>query len=194
MRYSRIAALLLGAWLGGSFLLIYLAVNGFEHATATLTAPPPQLASTLEAIPQSSQRALLRYVAVEQNRFYFDFWESAELVMGFVLILILFFGMESRLMSALTLGMVLVVTFQHLLISPELNWLGRSIEFIPWSTQSQPRDQFWRLHTMYILLDFLKIALGGVIGMLLITAQRRRRNRFQEDDDELIEKRLARAR
>jgi hypothetical protein len=194
MRYSRIAAMILGAWLGGSFLLIYLAANGFESAAAMLNAPPAQLTQTLQAIPPSSQRALLRYVAVEQNRLYFDVWESAQLVLGFALILVLFFGLESRLMSALTLGMMLVVSFQHLLISPELNWLGRSIEFIPWTVQSDPRDQFWRLHTLYIVLDVLQIALGGVVSILLITAQRRRRSRYQEDDDELIEKRLAKAR
>lgn len=194
MRYSRIAAMIMGAWLGGSFLLMYLAANGFEHATAMLNAPPSQLTQTLQAIPPTSQRAFLRYVAVEQNRFFFDVWESTEFVIGFGLILILFFGLESRLMSALTLGMVLVVAFQHLMITPELNWLGRSIEFIPWTAESQPRDQFWKLHTLYIALDVLKIALGGVVALLLVTASRRRRVRTPDEDSQLIEKRLARAR
>jgi len=194
MRFSRVAAMIMGAWLGISFLSIYLAAGGFVHAAAILNAAPPQLTQTLQAVPQSSQRALLRYFELEQNRAYFDFWESTELVIGFLLILVLFFGLESRLMSALTLAMVLVVTFQHLLISPELNWLARGMEFVPWTAQSQPRDQFWRLHTMYMALEVLKIALGGVVSMLLITAQRRRRSRYQEDDDDLLEKRLARAR
>ena len=194
MRFSRVAAMIMGAWLGISFLSIYLAASGFEQSAAMLNAAPPQLTQTLQAVPQSSQRALLRYFELEQNRYYFDFWESTELVIGFLLILVLFFGLESRLMSALTLAMVLVVTFQHLLISPELNWLSRGIEFVPWTAQSQARDQFWRLHTMYLALEVLKIALGGVVSMLLITAQRRRRSRYQEDDDDMLEKRLARAR
>ena len=194
MRFSRVAAMIMGAWLGISFVFIYLAASGFEHATVVLNAIPPQLAQTLQAVPQASQRALTRYFELEQNRFYFDFWESTELVIGFLLILVLFFGLESRLMSALTLAMVLIVTFQHLFISPELNWLGRGIEFVPWSAQSQPRDQFWRLHMLYVALEVLKIAVGGAVSMLLITAQRRRRSRHQEDDDDMIEKRLARAR
>jgi hypothetical protein len=194
MRYSRIGAMILGAWLGGGFLLMYLASNGFERVTGILGGPPPQVAKTLQAIPPADQRALLRYVVVEQNRFYFETWENTEFVVGFALILLFFLGLESRLMSALTLGMVLVVAFQHLMITPELNYLSRSIEFIPWTAESAPRDQFWKLHTLYIVLDILKIALGALVGVLLITAQRRRRARGQDEDDELIEKRLVRSR
>jgi hypothetical protein len=194
MRYSRIAAIFLGAWLWGSFLLMYLAAEGFERALTVLTAPPTPLADTLQAIPSASQRAVLRYVVADQNRFFFEFWENAEFVIGVALIMLLFLGVESRLMSALTLGMVLVVAFQHLMITPELGYLSRTIEFIPGKVDSPPRDQFWKLHTLYITLDVLKIALGGLVSMLLITAQRKRRSRSSQSDAELIEKRLARAR
>ena len=193
MRYSRIAAMILGAWLGCSMLLMYLGANGFERALTLLNGAPAQLTQTLQSIPLANQRALLRYVVVDQNRFYFEFWESTEFVIGFMLIVILFLGVESRLMSALTLGMVLVVAFQHLMITPELSYLSRGLEFVPWTADSPTRDQFWKLHTLYIVLDVLKIALGALVSILLITAQRKRRSRSQSDE-ELIEKRLARAR
>ena len=192
MRYSRIAAWVLGAWLGGSLLLIYLAANGLERATGLLTAPPAPLAQMLQTLPPANQRAILRYVVVDQNHYYFEVWENAELATGFLVIAILFLGVESRLMSGLTLGMVLVVAFQHLKITPELSYLSRSIEFIPWTAESPPRDQFWKLHTLYVTLDVLKLALGSLVSWLLISSQRKRRVR--SNDDELIAKRLARAR
>lgn len=194
MRYSRIAAIILGAWLGGNFLLMYLASNGFERASGLLNGAPAPLVQTLQPLPPLTQRAVLRYVVVDQNRFYFEFWENAEFVIGFTLILLLFLGVESRLMSALILGMVLVVAFQHLKITPELSYLSRSIEFVPWTADSSARDQFWKLHTLYITLEILKIALGALVSIMLITASRRRRVRSHEDDDELLEKRLARVR
>jgi hypothetical protein len=32
--------------------------------------------------------------------------------------------------------------FQHLKITPEVPWLGRSIDFLPATAESQARDQF----------------------------------------------------
>ncbi len=192
VRYSRVAAWIMGAWLGGSLLLTYLAANGLERAAGLLTAPPAPFAQILQTLPLANQRALLRYVVVDQNHYYFEVWENTELAIGFLMIALLFLGVESRLMSGLTLGMVLVVAFQHLKITPELSYLSRSIEFIPWTAESPSRDQFWKLHTLYITLEVLKFALGALVSWLLITARRKRR--ASSHDDELIGKRLARSR
>src|SRR5271154_4713397 len=99
MRYSRVAALMMGAWLGASLLLIYLAANGLERTNALLAAPPVPLALALQTVPPANQRAILRYAVVDQNRFYFEFWENSELAIGFLLIAVLFLGVDSRLMS-----------------------------------------------------------------------------------------------
>jgi hypothetical protein len=180
MRHTRIAAFVLGAWLLGTLFMIFVATQNFETVDRVMKAPPPEAYKMILALGNDSARMLLRYVAGEENRFFFENWELAQLVLGIVLTALLIFGVESRMLAGFSGAMLILTIFEHFKITPELAWLGRSFDFLPWTAESLSRDQFWKLHGAYSAIEIVKILLGVVIaGFLFQMRQRRPKQRVQ---------------
>ena len=138
--------------------------------------------STIVQDLRYSARQLLRYLAGEENRGFFEVWELAQLVLGTALSASLLLGVEKRLLAGLAGAMLALTLFQHLKITPELSWMGRSIDFLPAATESQARDQFWKLHGIYAGIEVAKMLLAVTIAGFLFPMRRRRlRQRVQID-------------
>jgi len=127
----------------------------------------------IDKLGHDSARQLLRYLAGEENRGYFETWEIAQLALGIVLAAILLFGLEKRLLAGLTGGVLALTLFQSLKLRPDLVWLGRSIDFLPAAVESQARAQFGRLHGIYGGIEIVKILLLLTIVGLLFRMRRR---------------------
>jgi hypothetical protein len=182
MHHTRIAAFLLGAWLLGSLFLTFVATRNFRTVDAVLKTPPPEASKMIQGLGHDNARQLLRYLAGEENRGYFDAWELAQLGLGTALTGFLLFGVEKRLLAGLAGAMLVLTLFQHLKITPELEWLGRSIDFLPATAESQARDQFWKLHGIYGGIEVVKMLLAVVIAGFLFPMRRRSlRQRVQVD-------------
>lgn len=125
---------------------------------------------------------LLRHQASLQNLGVFENWERAQLALGFLLLLALFFGVESR-PSALvfTLIMSAAVVFQHWLLTPEIAALGGLIEFIPSTVPATERTRFWNYHAAYSITELVKLGLGLLLALGLL--KRRRRSVKQLDSE-----------
>ncbi len=82
MSTRRFVAFLLGVWLGGSLFMYVIATHNLESADRVLGSPPPAAAKILDSLGAESARLLLRYQASELNRVYFEYWGSAQLVIG----------------------------------------------------------------------------------------------------------------
>ena len=54
-----------------------------------------------------SARQLLRYLAGEENRYFFENWEVAQLILGAVLTVVLIFGVESRMLAGFSSAMLM---------------------------------------------------------------------------------------
>ena len=174
MHHGRLASFLLGAWLAGSFLMLWIATESLGVVDDAMSSPPIAAAKLVRTIGKDNARALLRYSAGEQNRFLFEGWELAQMALAVALILVLLLGLNSRLLAGLTAGMLLLVLFAHFRVTADLAWLGKNIEFVPWSAESSERDQFWRQHAVYSAIETIKLLLGGAVGVLLFTMRRRR--------------------
>ena len=174
MHHGRIASFLLGAWLAGSVLMLWIATQSLGVVDDAIGSPPSAAAKIIKTIGKDNARALLRYSAGEQNRFLFEGWELVQMALAVGLILVLILGLKSRLLAALTAGMLLLVLFAHFRVTADLAWLGKSIEFIPWAAESLERDQFWRQHAVYSAIEAGKLLLGAAVGVLLFTMRRRR--------------------
>ncbi len=182
MHHTRIAAFLLGAWLLGCLFLAFVATRNFRTVDAVLAAPPPEASKMLQTLGHDNARQLLRYLAGEENRGFFDTWELAQLVLGTALTGFLLFGVEKRLLAGLAGAMLILTLFQHLKITPELLWLGRSIDFLPGTAESQARDQFWKLHGIYGGIEVMKMLLAVAIAAFLFPMRRRRLRQRVEID------------
>jgi hypothetical protein len=180
MRHTRIAAFLLGAWLLGTVFMVFVATQNFETVDRVLKTAPPDASKMIAALGNENARQLLRYLAGEENRYFFENWEVAQLILGALLTVVLLFGVESRMLAGFSVAMLILTIFEHLKITPEMTWLGRSFDFLPWTAESLARDQFWKLHGAYSAIEIVKMLLAIVIaGFLFQLRQRRRKERVQ---------------
>jgi hypothetical protein len=181
MHYSRISAFLLGALLTGSLFMAFVATGNFQTVSTILKSPPPQADKMIKTLGDENARLLLRYQAGEENRLFFESWEAAQLVLAIVLAGLLFLAGNRRLLAGLAGAMVILTIFQHFKITPELVWQGRSIDFVPVTSDSPARQQFFKLHTAYGVIEAVKLLLMIVIGIGLFPRRRRSRQRVEID-------------
>jgi len=173
MHHTRIAAFLLGALLLGSLFLAFVATRNFRAVDSVLNSPPPEASKMIQTLGHENARQLLRYLAGEENRGYFEVWELAQLALGTALTGFLLFGVENRLLAGLA-GMMLILTlFQHFKITPDLLWMGRSIDFLPAAAESETHAQFWKLHGIYGGIEVVKMLLAVTIAGFLLPMRRR---------------------
>ena len=175
MHYSRIAACILGAWLAGSLYMAFVATQNFRRAEEVLSAPPPEIGKVIQTAGPENSRLLLRHLVGEQNRFYFNSWELAQFALGLLLCGVLFIEPNNRKLVGFAAAMLALTAFAHFVMTPELIWLGRLIEFQP--AASPQRDQFSKLHVMYGVMEAVKILLGVALAGLLFRMRRRVRQK-----------------
>lgn len=163
-------------------MLAFIATQNFERANEILSAPPPELAKAIENAGSGNARMLLRHLVGEENRSFFSSWELAQFGIGALLTAVLFIEPSSRKLAGLSAAMLVLTAFAHFIMTPELIWLGRSIEFLPVDAASKQRDQFSKLHVMYGVMEGAKILLGCVLAVLLFTMSRRRHRQKEQLD------------
>ena len=111
-----------------------------------------------------SLRLLLRYFAGETNRYLFEQWEWAELLIGLALLVVLLFCRPyQKFAMALCLLMLLVVAGQRFKLTPAITQLGRQLEF---STTASRR--FAAYHAAYGYMEIGKLVLGVVMAARLL--------------------------
>jgi len=181
MHYSRISAFLLGGLLIGSLFMGFVATGNFQTVSEILKSPPPQAEKMIKALGDENARLLLRYQAGEENRLFFQTWETAQLVLGLLLAVLLFLMGNRRLLAGFAGAMLILTIFQHFKITPELVWQGRSIDFVPVGGDPSARQQFGRLHAAYGMIEVVKLLLLIVIGIGLLPRHRRSSPRVQID-------------
>lgn len=166
-----------------------VATQNFRSVDRLLAEPSASAQQQLQKLGPGPARMLLRYQVSEQNRWYFETWGIAEIVLGTILLLVLLFGStETKLTLLLSLLMLLIALIQRFALTPEIVALGRLIDFVPAGQASPERARFWMLHSAYSGLELLKWALGALLAARLLFRHKKR----PEDEDrdiELLERR-----
>jgi hypothetical protein len=179
MHSSRISAFLLGALLTGSLFMAFVATGNFQTVSEILKTPPPQADKMIKVLGDENARLLLRYLAGEENRLFFETWETAQLVLGLLLTALLFLGGNKRLLAGLAGAIMILTVFQHFKITPELVWQGRAIDFVPATGDPAARQQFFKLHAAYGVIEVVKLLLIIGIGIGLFPRRRRSHQRVE---------------
>jgi hypothetical protein len=179
MHYSRISAFLLGALLTGSLFMAFVATGNFQTASEILKAPPAPAEKMIKLLGDENARMLLRYQAGEENRHFFEAWEIAQLTLGLFLAGLLFLMGNRRLLAGFAGALIILTAFQHFKITPELVWQGRSIDFVPVAADPGARQQFFRLHAAYGVIEAVKFLLILAIGIGLFPRRRHSSQRIE---------------
>jgi len=181
MGFRRIVAFLMGAWVGGSALLIWGVYQNFNAIDEIFKNPPDQVQKDTVILGPERVRELLRYSVGIENGDIFYTWEEIQIGIGLLAAILLFLESSTRVLSTVPLAMTLLVLFLHLRISPDLSLSYRLFAFTPWTAESHQRDQFWKLHAIYEGIEFVKCLFGIVLTQILFlgpnTRYRRKKRR-----------------
>lgn len=175
MHLTRIAALLLGAWLGGCLFMDTVATQNFRSVDRMLASPTAQMKQRIDALGgHDAARALLRYQASEQNRQYFTNWEQVQIVLGLLLMLMLYVAGQRDRVTLWLAGLILVVAvLMHFLLTPEITRLGRAMDFAPVGRPSGESTRFWIFHGIYSALELIKLGWGVALGVWLVLPRKK---------------------
>ncbi|MGO4880312.1 MAG: hypothetical protein ACLP59_05760 [Bryobacteraceae bacterium] len=144
-----------------------------------LAKPAPLAAQQIEKLGPDAARVFLRHQVSEQNRWYFETWGVTETIIGAALLMVLIFGSTERNMTVLTaLLMLLIAVVQRFILTPQMVFLGRLIDWIPVDQPAPERVRFWMLHNAYVGLEMLNWALGLFLTARLLF-RRRKRNEME---------------
>jgi hypothetical protein len=179
MHTRRIATFLLGTWIGCSILMAFIAIQNSRSPDLIMNAPVQSASAMIETLGREPARLLLRHLAWEQNRLYVPAWEQVEIVLGLVLGGCLFLATQRRVFPMILCGLMLsMVLFQHIGITPELTFSGRETDFPPGSQSVDSLARVWLLEEVYIGVDAVKLAVGGILAAyLFVFRSSRRRDR-----------------
>ena len=147
-----------------------------------LDRPHPVATLQFKALGRADALLLLRYQVSEQNRWYFETWETAQIVMGALfLFFVLFATKENKVALLLILTMIASVLVQRVLLTPAMISLGRMIDFLPPDAPSRVHTEFWVLHSSYWGVELVKWVLGLALAARLISHRSGRSGNARQD-------------
>lgn len=150
--------------------MAWVAAESFSSVDRLLARPHAVATAQFKALGRADARLLLRYQVSEQNRWYFETWEVAQIVMGALFFFfVLFATRESKFALFLVLLMIAGVLVERLMLTPAMISVGRMIDFVPPDTPSGDRTQFWVLHSWYWGVELVKLILGLALAARLIS-------------------------
>jgi hypothetical protein len=174
IQYRRLAALVVGAWLGAGIFADVAVTQNFQTVDRFLAQPGSIHTSVeLNAIGRDRERAILRRNAAEENSAIFENWERAELIIGCTLLALLLYALKpnKRVLGGALL-MLVIVAAQHFFLSPKITDMGRKLADLP---DDDPLIlTFWNFHNVYSGAEILKLLVGFVLAVWL--AMRRRQD------------------
>jgi len=175
MDVTRIAALLLGAWIGGCVFMDSVATQNFRSVDRLLAAPPAPINQRIQAMGgHDAARVFLRYQASELNRRYFTAWEDTQIVLGALLIFTLVAaGYRDKVTIWLPSLMLGITLLMHFLLTPEITRLGRTLDLAPLGQPSASSTRFWIFHGGYSALELIKLGWGLALAIWLLLPKRK---------------------
>lgn len=157
-RKQAIALVLVSVWMGWTLFMWFAATRSFRTASRVFQNPGPQFEQILKPLGGSSALTVLRHFAGEVNATYFHAYGLAQIVLGVIVLLLLWWQAPRDIAGCVLAAVMLVlVLILALFIAPQIASLGRTLDLNPSSAQA-PR--FWMLHGAYTGLDGVKLLAG----------------------------------
>lgn len=182
VHFRRFACFLLGLWLGGGLFMDMVVTQNFRSVDRLLARPAAPAAQQIAKLGPAGARMFLRHQVSEQNRWFFEIWGLIASVLGALLLMVLIFGSTERNFTLLlALLMLLIAVVQRFILTPQMVFLGRIIDWIPVDQPSPDRTRFWMLHNAFVGLEMLNWAIGLFLTARLLF----RRKRSGDMDDAL---------
>ncbi len=167
IQFRRVAALLLGLWLGAGIFADFAVNQNFRNVEGFL-ADPGAVSTSIEMnhIGRWKERIIIRRYVAELNNTIFETWEWVEIVLGTALFATLVFGERpKKWMLAVPLVMLLIVAAQRFYLTPNVADLARKLADL--SPKDPLNGKFWTFHGIYSGAEIVKLALGAALALRL---------------------------
>ena len=169
MHTRRVGAFLIGAWLLGSLLMTFVSSQSLLNVDRFFGSPPASISKELDDVGQDVMRQILRFQAAQHNRHILETWEIIQLGLGGALLATSFLtSHRSRIVLIFTMIMVFMVLIMYFYLTPAMNALARSYDFLPAGAASRERDNFNYYSVWYRVLEILKALLGIAVTARLL--------------------------
>ncbi|HEV3199834.1 MAG TPA: hypothetical protein VGZ73_18145 [Bryobacteraceae bacterium] len=178
MHSRRFACLLLGIWFAGGAFMQWISTENYRAVDRLLDQPNPAASLQLKALGPMAARQVLRYQVAEQNRFYFETWETLQLMLGSFFFFFLLFGTrEDKFSLLLALLMLIAAAVQRFYLTPEVTSFGRVLDFLPADVYDPARRRLPIIQSANDGVELTKLGLGILLAVWLILGRGRRRSR-----------------
>ena len=167
---QRWALVVLGAWVMGSICMSIVATQNFYTVDRLLASPSSAaFGGMVKTLGPPAARELLRFLASELNRLYFQTWNVTQIVLGVGALWLLGARPSGSSRSAVkcVVAMLAVVLLMFVYLTPAIVSLGRELDFVPRDPAPPGMSRFWVLHAAYTSLEMLKLAVGLVAAGLI---------------------------
>jgi len=140
-----------------------------------------------------SAKMFLSSLSAMENTRLLSGWEFGQAPLGLLAIVVLFLERPSRLLIVLPVVMLLLVGFEHFLITPEIGWLSQALAFVPDGTAVAQRGRLENMYRIYGFVDAAKVLTGGGLAILLFAMRSGRQGRRtrRTDSPDFVERRAA---
>lgn len=181
MKVHRFLCLLLGLWLGASFLMLFVATDNFRVANNAVASPPDALSAVMKSAGAEPVRQILRYQASEANRHLFDVWGVTQFGAALTVFLIVLFGTSSgKFPVFLSLAIVILVGIMHWMVTPQISTTSKLLDFVSLNDMPAERARLRSIHNIYSIMEVVTLLLvSGLGAFFLFAAQRRSRSEFR---------------
>ena len=165
-----VMGVLLGGWLFGTVLVGAVAAENFFMIDRLLNSVESsrQFLNDAAQLPPGEARLMLRHLASELNRFYFQAWEWIELVLGGTLLALAALNLKSKKLVIGFVLMVAITLFMRFYLTPGLILVGRLLDFAPRNPPPPGLAYFGLLHATYSTLALVKLFIGIWMAVVLV--------------------------
>jgi hypothetical protein len=167
----------LGVWLAGTIFVSVVATENFYTIDRLLSeSGNSAFTGFVERIGRSETRDLLRYLSSELNRLYFQLWNTAQFVIGALVLWLLTTSSSAAKTRWGVVAMLGLVVTLMVWLTPQIVTVGRSLDFVPRDPAPPALGRFGMLHGLYLVLEALKLAIGVVVVYWIARAEPARRS------------------
>ena len=169
MHNRRFGAFLIGAWLIGTVMVWFATSQSLLNVDRTLSTPPQQVQKEFDDMGPDVTRQILRHQAMQLNRRVTETWEVIQLGMaGALLAISILTTHRSKTTIVSAVLLMILSAFAAFYITPAMNALGRSFDFLPPTAALRERDAFQRLDVWHRVTHVLSTLIALVITARLL--------------------------
>lgn len=173
MHSRRFACLLIGLWLGGAFLMAWVAIDDQNLSSRVTSFADPAAMLRIRALGPTETTALLHHEAAELARDEQQTWCYIQIVLGVFLFSFILFGTgEGKLSLALSLLMLIAAIAQAFFLTPQIAALGRLTDFMNAETAAGYHARMVVLQGGYTGVEIAKWIVGATLAAVLIGRRR----------------------